>query len=77
MDIVERLTTTSRADDDVYEVMGDARLEIEHLRAKIDALMLEYCPEKMTPEQVDEWGKAQRPVSPEVAAAIDAAMKET
>ena len=38
MDIVERLTTTSRADDDVYEVMGDARLEIEHLRTKLKTM---------------------------------------
>lgn len=28
--------------------------------AKIDALMLEYCPDEMTPEQVETWGKSQR-----------------
>ena len=34
------------------------------LQAQIDRLMLEYCPEEMTPEQVEEWGKHQRPASP-------------
>lgn len=29
------------------------------LQAKIDALMLEHCPEEMTPEQVEDWGKHQ------------------
>lgn len=28
-------------------------------QAKIDALMLEYCPEEMTPEQIAEWGRNQ------------------
>lgn len=29
------------------------------LQAKIDQLMLEYCPEEMTPEQIEDWGKHQ------------------
>lgn len=28
-------------------------------QAKIDELMLEYCPEEMTPEQIAEWGRNQ------------------
>lgn len=32
-------------------------------QAKIDALMLEFCPEEMTPEQVKTWGEHQRAVS--------------
>lgn len=28
-------------------------------QARIDALMLEYCPDEMTPEQLDEWGRNQ------------------
>lgn len=31
------------------------------LQAKIDALMLEYCPEEMTPEQIKNWEKHQKP----------------
>lgn len=32
-------------------------------QAKIDSLMLEYCPDEMTPEQIDNWGKHQKAVS--------------
>ena len=30
-------------------------------QAQIDRLMLEYCPDEMTPEQMKEWGNNQRP----------------
>ena len=33
--------------------------EVESKQAKIDALMLEYCPEEMTPEQMEEWAAHQ------------------
>ena len=36
------------------------------LEAKIDALMLEYCPDEMTPEQLEEWGRNQRPAQEDV-----------
>jgi hypothetical protein len=29
-------------------------------QAEIDRLMLEYCPNEMSAEQVEEWGKHQR-----------------
>ena len=32
-------------------------------QAKIDSLMLEYCPDEMTPEQIENWGKHQKAVS--------------
>lgn len=59
----------------MMDIVERLRTEVDALQVKIDTLMFEYCPEEMTPEQVDEWGKAQRPVSPEVAAAIDATIK--
>lgn len=34
-------------------------------QAQIDQLMLEYCPEDMSAEQVEEWGKHQVPVEDE------------
>jgi len=34
--------------------------EIAAMQAKIDRLMLEYCPEEMTPEQTAEWDKSSR-----------------
>ena len=51
-----------------YEMMktmafGIARKN-EDLQAKIDALMLEYCPDDMTEEQMKNWEKHQKPVSP-------------
>lgn len=50
--------------------------EVAAKQARIDALMLEYCPDEMTPEQVAEWSRHQRPVSEHEADAIDAARKQ-
>ena len=36
-------------------------------QARIDRLMLEYCPDEMTPEQMHEWSKNQKPVQEPVA----------
>lgn len=46
------------------------------LQAKIDALMLEFCPGEMTLEQVKEWANKQVPAGPELTRAIDAAKLE-
>lgn len=40
---------------DVYKAS-----DVADLQAKIDALMLEYCPGEMTQEQKDRWAAAQR-----------------
>ena len=32
----------------------------EYLQAQVDALMLEYCPEEMTPEQISRWEDSQK-----------------
>jgi hypothetical protein len=32
------------------------------LQAKLDQVMLEYCPDEMTAEQLEDWGKNQRAV---------------
>lgn len=50
---------------------------VARVRARIDALMLEYCPDEMTPEQVAEWARHQRPVSEQEADAIDAARQQS
>ena len=45
---------------DVFRKQRDfAERKIEELQAKIDSLMLEYCPQEMTEEQVANWGKHQ------------------
>ena len=40
-----------------------AELARAPLQAKIDGLMLEYCPDEITDEQMAEWSKNQKPVS--------------
>jgi hypothetical protein len=52
------LETAERA----LDAQTDFRKEIEGLEAHIDALMLEFCPDEMTPEQIQRWGENQRPV---------------
>lgn len=37
------------------------RAECESQQAKIDALMLEFCPDEMTPEQKARWAECQVP----------------
>ena len=37
------------------------RAEVARLQARIDALMLEYCPDEMTAEQTAEWARHQVP----------------
>lgn len=50
--------------DDVLrmrEELEAARKDAESKQAKIDRLMLEYCPDEMTPAQVKEWELNQKP----------------
>lgn len=51
-----------------------AARKADALQARIDALMLEYCPEEMTEAQKENWARHQRPVSAEDAAKITAAL---
>jgi hypothetical protein len=45
--------------------------------ARVDALMLEYCPDEMTPEQVENWKRHQRAATPEEEADVEAAISNT
>jgi hypothetical protein len=47
-------------------VVAEQRAQVHALEAKIDALMLEYCPSEMTAEQVENWGNHQRAAAPAV-----------
>lgn len=38
----------------------EAHDKIESMQARIDELMLEYCPDEMTQEQIDNWCKHQK-----------------
>lgn len=53
----EKPTHFRVVDAGAYEV---AVAELERLQARIDSLMLEYCPDEMTPEQVAEWERHQK-----------------
>lgn len=61
-DVIDRAIEIKRAT--VAVEMAKRILELEQLldekQAQIDRLMLEFCPEEMTPEQIDEWGKNQK-----------------
>ena len=49
---------------------------VEFQQAKIDSLMLEFCPEEMTAEQFEVWAAHQQPVSLEETKKIDAAISD-
>lgn len=56
--------------------LRDASLrgELAAKQARIDELMQEYCPEEMTPDQLDTWARHQQlsPLSPEAREWIEA-----
>ena len=43
------------------DLIESLRQQLSAAQAKIDELMLEYCPEEMTNEQIAEYEKHQRP----------------
>ena len=52
----------------VYELEDEVaklKLEIADKQARINELMLEYCPGEMSQEQLDNWGKHQVPADPQ------------
>jgi hypothetical protein len=58
------------------EVTGYIR-KCEELQAKIDALILEYCPDEMTEEQLRIWSESQKTVSKETESAVEEALRRT
>jgi hypothetical protein len=47
-----------------HDAYKQASKRIENLEAKIDELMLEYCPAEMTQAQLDKWVNSQKVVKP-------------
>ena len=47
------------------EQVHDLQQIVEQQQAQIDELMLEFCPEKMTEKQKDNWAKHQVPADPQ------------
>lgn len=44
------------------QLLRAAVKELNNKQAQIDALMLEWCPDEMTAEQLAEWGRHQNQV---------------
>ena len=47
------------------EQVHDLQQIVEQQQAQIDELMLEFCPEKMSEKQKDNWAKHQVPADPQ------------
>jgi len=71
-DIINILTEASNELDKVtnelvqslrysLDIAEEYKAIAESNQAKIDELMLEYCPDEMTAEQLEEWAKHQQP----------------
>lgn len=43
-----------------FRCIIDMERDLAAKQAEIDRLMLEYCPDEMTKEQIETWGRAQR-----------------
>lgn len=73
LEIAEQVVDTRRCSVGILRAMNDARRHVAMrtesgsreaaLQAQIDRLMLEYCPSEMTPEQIENWKRHQRPVA--------------
>lgn len=45
--------------EQLQEILEQQETKIKSQQAQIDALMLEYCPNEMLPQQLLEWENAQ------------------
>ena len=69
----------SEKDKQIVEMWGwmqNERAKVDELEAKIDMLMLEWCPEEMSEEQKANWERHQVRVSPEEQAEIEKALEQ-
>ena len=58
----QRVGTNLLTADEARQMLEYVALPLlQAKQAKIDALMLEYCPTEITKEQFEEWGKHQVP----------------
>lgn len=76
MDIIHRLNALANSERngviigyEAAEMIIDLCAQVDALQARVDALMLEFCPDEMNEEQLENWARHQRPASDEVQAA--------
>jgi hypothetical protein len=48
--------------DAAWQEIAVLKAKLAAKQARIDELMMEYCPDEMTEEQLEEWSKHQRAV---------------
>ncbi len=73
----QRAESAERRASELEAKLAEAQRDAGVKQAQIDRLMLEYCPDEMTPEQLAEWGRNQKPVEDDGAiAALAAERKE-
>jgi Lhr-like helicase len=58
--ISTRKSVQEGAPDRIADLLEEAAKELDAKQAKIDALMLEFCPDEMTGEQISRWVEHQR-----------------
>lgn len=54
------LNNAERGIEELEQQLAEAQKDAGAKQAQIDRLMLEYCPDEMTVEQVAAWGNHQR-----------------
>lgn len=61
--------------DNMMSTLDEAKSTINSQRAKIDALMFEYCPDEMTPEQIGNYWAHVRAVSQQEEDEVEKALR--
>lgn len=59
-DMCARYSASYSSYEDLLEEAYNAGAAMK--QAEVDRLMLEYCPDEMTPQQLQEWKQNQKPV---------------
>ena len=60
--------------DSLSTRLAQAERERDSAQARVDALMLEFCPDEMTEEQTVNWARHQQRVPPDQEASLNAAI---
>ena len=60
--LTTELERAQQSEREGWRYADELEQERKRLQARVDALMLEYCPDEMTPEQIAEWELHQQAV---------------
>lgn len=61
----KRILIPEQEYEELKSQVVELKLEVDAKQARIDELMLEFCPNEMSQEQLDNWGKHQVPADPQ------------